>query len=95
MHNPLIVALDVSGREQAIRLVEKLAPVVGLFKIGSELFTSEGPSIVKEVLSSGSNVFLDLNTMISCHCVQVYCSGNAAASVCYHPQAEAVNDERG
>ncbi len=60
MHNPLIVALDVPGREQAIRLVEKLAPVVGLFKIGSELFTSEGPSIVKEVLSSGSKVFLDL-----------------------------------
>ncbi len=60
MHNPLIVALDVPGRDQAIRLVEKLAPVVGLFKIGSELFTSEGPSIVKEVLSSGSKVFLDL-----------------------------------
>ncbi|MGB9602300.1 MAG: orotidine-5'-phosphate decarboxylase [Limisphaerales bacterium] len=59
-YNPLIVALDVSDRDNAMRLVDKLADVVGFFKIGSELFTSEGPEIVREIIKSGAKVFLDL-----------------------------------
>lgn len=56
----LIVALDVDTKEKAVKLVKKLRADVGVFKIGSELFTSCGPSIVEEVQKSGSKVFLDL-----------------------------------
>jgi orotidine-5'-phosphate decarboxylase len=58
--NPIIVALDVSTAEAALKLVEQLAPVVGGFKIGSELFTSAGPGIVHRVRERGALVFLDL-----------------------------------
>ena len=58
--NPIIVALDVPSAEQAIKLAKELAPVAGLFKIGSELFTSAGPDIVRRVQDSGGSVFLDL-----------------------------------
>lgn len=60
MHNPLIVALDTPDKKSAMRLVEQLSPVVGYFKVGSELFTAEGPSIVREILKTGAKVFLDL-----------------------------------
>jgi orotidine-5'-phosphate decarboxylase len=60
MRNPLLVALDVPTAERAHRLVEELAPVVGGFKIGSELFTSAGPEIVRQIRAVGSSVFLDL-----------------------------------
>ncbi len=56
----LVVALDVDSREQAISLVEELNPFVGLFKIGSQLFTSTGPQLVKEIIGRGAKVFLDL-----------------------------------
>lgn len=60
MQNPIIVALDVSSVEAAFTLVEQLAPVVGAFKIGSELFTQAGPDIVRRVRATGASVFLDL-----------------------------------
>jgi orotidine-5'-phosphate decarboxylase len=56
----LIVALDVDTGEKALSLVEKLKNDVKIFKIGSELFTSCGPKIVKDVKNSGREVFLDL-----------------------------------
>jgi orotidine-5'-phosphate decarboxylase len=56
----LVVALDVDSREQAISLVEELSPFVGLFKVGSQLFTSTGPQLVKEIIGRGAKVFLDL-----------------------------------
>lgn len=56
----LIVALDVDTKEKAVSLVEKLREDVGIFKIGSELFTSCGPDVIKEVKSNGCEVFLDL-----------------------------------
>lgn len=56
----LVVALDVDSREQAISLVEELNPFVGLFKIGSQLFTATGPQLVKEIINRGAKVFLDL-----------------------------------
>ena len=56
----LVVALDVDSREQAISLVEELSPFVGLFKVGSQLFTSVGPELVKEIIGRGAKVFLDL-----------------------------------
>lgn len=60
MQNPIIVALDVPKAETALRLAEELAPVVGAFKIGSELFTSAGPDIVGKIRATGAAVFLDL-----------------------------------
>jgi orotidine-5'-phosphate decarboxylase len=60
MNNPIIVALDVPSAEQALKLAEKVAPAVGAFKIGKELFVSAGPDIVKRVRATGANVFLDL-----------------------------------
>jgi orotidine-5'-phosphate decarboxylase len=58
--NRLIVALDVSTAHQARELVQTLHGVVGIFKIGSQLFTGAGPDIVREIIKSGSRVFLDL-----------------------------------
>ena len=60
MRNPIIVALDVPTAEAALNLAERVAPHVGAFKIGSELFTSGGPDIVRRVRSTGAAVFLDL-----------------------------------
>ena len=56
----LIVALDVSSAKEAARLARLLAGAVGHFKIGSELFTSEGPRVVEAVREAGGEVFLDL-----------------------------------
>ena len=58
--NPIIVALDVPSAEQALKLAEQVAPAVGAFKIGKELFVSAGPDIVKRVRATGASVFLDL-----------------------------------
>src|SRR5690242_6220463 len=60
MHNPVFVALDVPNQEAALNLARELAPVVGGFKIGSELFTSAGPEIVRAIRATGAEVFLDL-----------------------------------
>lgn len=56
----LIVALDVPTIEDARRLVGDLAGEVGMFKVGKELFTAEGPAVVREIVAAGSRVFLDL-----------------------------------
>ena len=56
----LIVALDVDTKEKALALVEMLKAEVGIFKIGSELFTSCGPDIVAAVKAKGCGIFLDL-----------------------------------
>ena len=60
MQNPIIVALDVPTAEQAIALAQQVAPAVGAFKIGSELFTAAGPDIVRKIRATGAAVFLDL-----------------------------------
>ena len=56
----LIFALDVNSRPEADALVKALVGHVGLFKIGLELFSAEGPSIVRSVSDAGGRVFLDL-----------------------------------
>src|SRR6266542_1383393 len=60
MRNPIIAALDVPTAEKALELAKLIAPAVGAFKIGKELFTSAGPDIVKRVRDTGASVFLDL-----------------------------------
>jgi orotidine-5'-phosphate decarboxylase len=56
----LIVSLDMLDRASAMRMVEKLAPAVGMFKIGRPLFVGGGPDFVREVRKRGGEVFLDL-----------------------------------
>ncbi|MEO8360402.1 MAG: orotidine-5'-phosphate decarboxylase [Vicinamibacteria bacterium] len=56
----LIVALDVDSKDRALRLVEELGPHVGMFKVGKELFTAEGPDVVRSIVAGGGRVFLDL-----------------------------------
>lgn len=56
----LIVALDVETKDKAISLIKQLKDSIGVFKIGSELFTSCGPSIVEEAQRLGAKIFLDL-----------------------------------
>ncbi len=56
----LIVALDVPDRDAALAAVGRLAGHVGCFKLGLEIFTSEGPSLVREIVERGERVFLDL-----------------------------------
>ncbi len=58
--NKLIVALDVETAREALNLFSALKDVAGMFKIGSQLFTSEGPGIVREIVAAGGRVFLDL-----------------------------------
>ncbi|HYN23458.1 MAG TPA: orotidine-5'-phosphate decarboxylase [Pyrinomonadaceae bacterium] len=56
----LIVALDVDSPRQAPALVNTLRDLVGMFKIGSQLFTAAGPETVTEIVRTGNRVFLDL-----------------------------------
>jgi orotidine-5'-phosphate decarboxylase len=60
MRNPIIAALDVPTADQAIELAEQVAPAVGGFKIGMELFTAAGPDVVRRIRGTGASVFLDL-----------------------------------
>ncbi len=56
----IVIALDVETSAQALALVEKLRGLVGMFKIGKQLFTSAGPDIVRHIVGMGEKVFLDL-----------------------------------
>ena len=58
--NRLIVALDVPNAASAQNLVQKLGDSVFFYKVGLQLFTAEGPGLVRELVVSGRKVFLDL-----------------------------------
>ena len=56
----LIVAADLSTRDEVLRLADELSGVAGMIKIGLQAFVANGPAVVRDVLSRGQRVFLDL-----------------------------------
>ena len=56
----LIVALDVSSATQARQIIQSIGESANTYKVGKQLFTAEGPEIVRDLVSSGRKVFLDL-----------------------------------
>jgi orotidine-5'-phosphate decarboxylase len=56
----IFVALDVDTKVEALEIVKELQGLGACFKIGKQLFTAEGPELVKEIVKMGEDVFLDL-----------------------------------
>jgi len=56
----LIVALDFDSLTSAVKFATQVADLVGMFKIGSQLFSAAGPAAVKEIAALGAGIFLDL-----------------------------------
>ena len=56
----ILIALDVSSADDALRLADRLRGTVGGYKIGSQLFTAAGPDVVRSLVRNGDRVFLDL-----------------------------------
>lgn len=56
----LIVALDVSTAAAAQKMVAAVGDSASIYKVGMQLYTAEGPKIVRDLVSSGRKVFLDL-----------------------------------
>jgi len=56
----IIFPLDVSTYDQAMKYVALLKDHVGLFKVGLELFISQGPDIIRSIRDEGGGIFLDL-----------------------------------
>ena len=56
----IIVALDVDNASKALEITRELSGYVGAFKIGLQLFTSEGPRFVRDLAEAGTRIFLDL-----------------------------------
>lgn len=55
----LIIALDFPDALQARRAAAAVGGTAGWLKIGKQLFTAEGPAIVRELTQAGHNIFLD------------------------------------
>ena len=75
--NRILVALDVDSSIEATTLADLLRGSVGGFKIGKQLFTAEGPSIVRALSERGDRVFLDLKF----HDIPNTVAGAVAASI--------------
>ncbi|HXF05868.1 MAG TPA: orotidine-5'-phosphate decarboxylase [Blastocatellia bacterium] len=56
----LILALDLPTRARALEFIHETEGLVGSYKIGSQLFTAEGPTLVRDIVARGQSVFLDL-----------------------------------
>lgn len=56
----VFLALDFRSAADAMALVEKILPVNPCFKVGLELFVAEGPEFVRQLVTRGAQVFLDL-----------------------------------
>jgi len=63
MYDPrqrLIVALDVSSAAAAQKIVAAVGDSAFCYKVGMQLYTAEGPQVVRDLVASGRRVFLDL-----------------------------------
>jgi orotidine-5'-phosphate decarboxylase len=56
----LIVALDFESADEALSLYKELRDEAGMFKVGSQLFTTAGPDLVRRLVREGARLFLDL-----------------------------------
>lgn len=56
----LAVALDLPDRAALLAMARRLAPEAGVLKIGLEAFVAEGPTLMRDLVASGADVFLDL-----------------------------------
>lgn len=56
----LIVALDVSSATAAQKIVSAIGESAHIYKVGKQLFTAEGPQLVRDLVAAGRRVFLDL-----------------------------------
>lgn len=56
----LVVAADLSTRDDILRLVDELRGLAGMFKVGLQAFIANGPAIVREIVAGGERVFVDL-----------------------------------
>jgi len=56
----LILALDFDSLASAVKFAKQVADLVGMFKIGSQLFTTAGPEAVRQIAQLGPGIFLDL-----------------------------------
>ncbi len=77
----IILALDVDNREKAEEWVHRLKVHVGCFKVGLQLFTKEGPELVRSVRARGGRVFLDLKFHDIPNTVARACESAAALGV--------------
>ena len=82
----ILVALDVESRTEALKLADLLRGTVGGFKIGSRLFTAEGPDMVRALTGRGDRVFLDLKfhdipNTVACACREAVRLGVALFNV--------------
>jgi len=58
--SPIIVALDFPSEKETMQLADQLEPSLCRLKVGKELFTRCGPSLVKQLVDKNFDVFLDL-----------------------------------
>lgn len=73
-----IVALDVSSTGEALAIVDALADACHFYKVGSELFTREGPTVVRALRTLQREVFLDLKLHDIPNTVRRGCAAAAA-----------------
>ena len=76
----LIVALDVATAAEARHIISALGDSVSTFKVGKQLFTAEGPTLVREIVAGGHKVFLDLkfHDIPNASMLTVHASGGSA-----------------
>ena len=79
IRDKLIVALDFDTAEAAARMTDKLRGRAGMFKVGMEAFTAEGPMLARYLVDSGEKVFLDLKFLDIPNTVRGAC--RAAANI--------------
>ena len=58
--SPIVVALDFTSAEQALAFADDIDPSRARLKVGKELFTAAGPTLVKALVERNFDVFLDL-----------------------------------